>query len=69
MALELNPSLDPQALATEYSEKRRMQVRGFLTEQSAQRVYDDLHELPWGLVYNEGSKVVQRGTADSPNIQ
>jgi SM-20-related protein len=61
LAIELNPSLDPQALAAEYGEKQRMQIRGFLTEQSAHRVYDDLHELPWGLAYNEGSKVVQLG--------
>ena len=59
MAIELNPSLDPNALAAEYREKRRMQIRGFLTEPSARTVHDDLHELPWGLVYNEGPQVVQ----------
>jgi SM-20-related protein len=61
LAIELNPSLDPQALAAEYGRKRRMQIRGFLTEESAREVYDDLHELPWGLAYNEGSNVVQLG--------
>jgi SM-20-related protein len=59
VTFQLNPSLDAEALAAEYAPKRRMQIREFLTEASARKLYDDLHELPWGLVYNEGEKVVQ----------
>ncbi len=59
MAIELNPSLDPDALAAEYRGRRRMQIRDFLSEQSARAVYDELHQLPWGLVYNDGANVVQ----------
>ena len=59
MPIELNPSLNPEELSAKYGEKRRIQIRNFLTEQAARAVYDDLHELPWGLVFNEGAKVVQ----------
>ena len=59
MVIELNGSLDANALAAEYARKQRLQIRGFLAEASAKAVYDELHELPWGLVYNEAQKVVQ----------
>ncbi|MFL6722200.1 MAG: 2OG-Fe(II) oxygenase [Sphingomonas sp.] len=60
MAIELNPSLDPHALAAEYrNNKRRMQIRGFLAGDGAQSVYRDLHELPWAMAYNDGDSVVQ----------
>lgn len=59
MRVELNPSLDPEALAAEYGKKKRMQIRGFLAEQSAKAVYEELQQLPWGLAYNERSNVVQ----------
>jgi len=59
LAIELNPSLDPDALAADYRANRRMQIRDFLTDPSARAVYEELHQLPWGLVYNEGEKVVQ----------
>lgn len=59
MAIELNPSLNPDQLAAEYKGRRRMQIRGFLTEQSARAVHDELQQLPWGLAYNDGANVVQ----------
>jgi SM-20-related protein len=57
--MELNRSLDIDALAAAYAPTRRGQVRDFLSQPSAEAVYSALHELPWGLVYNEGSTVVQ----------
>lgn len=59
MAIELNPSLDLAKLAAEYDQTRRMQIRDFLTDESARAVFDDLHELPWGLAYNDGPTVHQ----------
>lgn len=57
--LEINPALEPRALAAEYKKKKRLQLRNFLTDQSAQALHEYLHELPWGLAYNEGTNVVQ----------
>lgn len=59
MTIQLNPSLDAAALARDYSVKKRLQVREFLEPQSARSVLDALHELPWGLAYNEGETVHQ----------
>ena len=44
-----------------------MQIRDFLSEQSARAVYDELHQLPWGLVYNDGANVVQWRRTVSPS--
>ncbi|HET9145100.1 MAG TPA: 2OG-Fe(II) oxygenase family protein [Sphingomicrobium sp.] len=59
MAIELNPSLDLTKLASDYGQTRRMQIRNFLTDRSAHAVLEDLHELPWGLAYNDGPTVHQ----------
>lgn len=59
LAIELNPSLDVEALAVKYRTNRRMQIRDFLTDASARAIHDDLHELPWGLAYNDGATVHQ----------
>jgi SM-20-related protein len=57
--LEINPALDSRALAADYEKKNRLQLRNFLTPDSAQALHTYLHELPWGLAYNEGANVVQ----------
>jgi hypothetical protein len=57
--LELNPALDVASLAKDYGRKKRLQIRNFLTEQSAQTAYSDLQDLPWGLAYNDGPHVEQ----------
>ena len=59
MPIRLNPSLDAAGLASAYEPKLRMQIRDFLTEQSAQAAYEGLHKLPWGLVYNDGERPIQ----------
>jgi SM-20-related protein len=61
MSLALNPDLDVTALADAYRAKERIQIRDFLTEDSAQALQRELESLPWGLVYNEGTGVVQVG--------
>jgi SM-20-related protein len=46
-------------LATDYAEKRRIQIRGLLADVSAHKVHADLHELPWAMAYNDGARVIQ----------
>ena len=57
--LELNPALDPRALAAQYIEKKRLQIRAFLAPESAEAAHQYLEELPWGLAYNDGTHVEQ----------
>ena len=59
MVIELNPALDPAALAEEYKKDRRIQVRDFLTPDSATAVLRELEALPWAMAYNDGPQVVQ----------
>ena len=59
MTIQLNPSLDAAALARDYAVKKRLQLHDFLDPASARSVVDALHELPWGLAYNDGATVHQ----------
>ena len=59
MRLTLNPDLDPAALRQAYSLRNRIQIRDFLSAESARTTYEDLLALPWGLAYNIGPEVVQ----------
>jgi len=52
--------LDMAVLAKEYAKNRRGQVKGFLTPESAERIFQCLlNETPWGMVYNKGEDVIQ----------
>lgn len=46
-------------MARDYAVRKRLQVPGFLEPASATSVLNALHELPWGLAYNEGDTVHQ----------
>ena len=59
MELSLNSALDVTSLAKRYREKGRIQIRDFLSTESAQGVLEELQSLPWGLAYNDGGRVVQ----------
>jgi len=59
VTIQLNPSLDAAALARDYAVKKRLQLHDFLDPASARSVVDALHELPWGLAYNDGATVHQ----------
>jgi SM-20-related protein len=59
VSVKLNPALDPNALAAEYRNKRRLQIHDFLKPASAEKVHADLHELPWAMAFNDGDSVVQ----------
>jgi Rps23 Pro-64 3,4-dihydroxylase Tpa1-like proline 4-hydroxylase len=56
----LNPSLDVESLAAAYRPKRRLQVRDFFTEDSADRILHHLAtDTPWGVTFNQGDRVAQ----------
>lgn len=57
--LALNPSLDPDELALRYRQAGRIQIRDFLAEDGAGAMLTALEDLPWGLAYNEETRVVQ----------
>lgn len=60
MEIELSDILDIEALAKDYAKKKRLQVKGLLKPASAERIYECLmNETPWGLVYNNGEKVIE----------
>jgi SM-20-related protein len=59
VTIQLNPAVDAVSLARDYVVRKRLQVREFLEPASASTVYESLEELPWGLVYNDGSMVNQ----------
>ena len=60
VAIRLNPALDAEALARDYAQRRRMQVREILEEESAERVHSMLaQETPWWVAFNDGDTVYQ----------
>jgi SM-20-related protein len=69
VTIELNRALDAAALTDDYAVRKRLQVRQFLEPSSAQTVYEWLHELPWGLVYNDGPTVHQLSPDRVANMQ
>lgn len=53
---ELNPNLDPAALAAAYRPTQRLQVRDVLTDASARALHDVLtRRTPWGLAWKGAS--------------
>jgi Rps23 Pro-64 3,4-dihydroxylase Tpa1-like proline 4-hydroxylase len=47
-------------LASQYARKRRLQIRDFFVESDAELILRTLiGETPWGLVFNDGARVVQ----------
>lgn len=63
MKLELNPALDDSALAQEFAQRGRIQIRDLLTDPSARALVSELQRLPWGLVYNQGNQVIELDAA------
>ena len=60
--MKLNPALDLVSLSANYRERQRLQVHDFLVPEAADRIYRCLvEETPWGLIYNEGEKIVKLG--------
>jgi len=59
-AYAINPALDVEALALAYRQRGRVQIRDFLTPESAERIHEHLsRSTPWGVAYNQGPHVVQ----------
>lgn len=59
MRLSVNPDLDVAALSDAYRPNRRIQIRQFMTAESAEKCHADLEALPWGMAYRDGANVVQ----------
>jgi SM-20-related protein len=61
--MRLNPELDVAALAARYAERGRLQVRGFMAADDADRAEQMLLDTPWSVAFNEG-KTVHRLSPD-----
>ncbi|MBH5322389.1 2OG-Fe(II) oxygenase [Aurantiacibacter sediminis] len=58
---ELNPDLDRAALAKEFAEKQRLQVRDFLTEETARELREIMEKhTEWGIALQAGSTAKPR---------
>jgi SM-20-related protein len=59
MVIKMNPGLAPGKLRAEFATKKRLQMRDFLTEESARTIYADLQNLDWWLAYRDGGAVIE----------
>ena len=61
---DLNPALDAPALAREFQQHRRLQIRNLLTQESARNLHHVLaQQTPWGLAWraaDEGPENIRR---------
>jgi SM-20-related protein len=59
--IEISPALDRAALAVEFAERGRLQIRDVLTEASAEKLRAILIEqVPWGLACQAGAAAMPR---------
>jgi Rps23 Pro-64 3,4-dihydroxylase Tpa1-like proline 4-hydroxylase len=67
---ELNPHLDRARLARTFAGSGRVQIANVLTDASAQRVHHALEkETSWGLILNDGKKVLEFETVSAADYQ
>ena len=60
-ALALNPHLDRTQFSEAFARAGRVHIPTVLTDAFARRVHHALeHETPWGLILNDGKKVLER---------
>lgn len=65
----INSALDVNELARDYAVRRRLQIRDFLAEESAERIFHHLSaETPWGVAFNNGEKVIQLSAAQASQL-
>lgn len=64
MEITLNRSLDVRSLASAYAVAQRLQIREIFEQPAADRIFAELHGLPWHLAFNEGQKVHELAPAD-----
>jgi len=70
IAPELNPHLDRAQLAQAFARSGRIHIANVLTDASARRVHRALeHETPWGVIFNEGKKVLEFETVSAADYQ
>jgi SM-20-related protein len=69
-APELNPHLDRLQIAQTFAQAGRIHIANLLTDASARRVHYALEqETPWGLILNEGKKVLEFETVSAEDYQ
>jgi SM-20-related protein len=69
-APELNPHLDRAPLAETFARSGRIHIANVLTEASARRVHQVLEkETSWGLILNDGKKVLEFETVSAADYQ
>jgi SM-20-related protein len=69
-APELNPHLDRAQLARTFARSGRVHIANVLTDASARRVHQALEkETPWGLILNDGKKVLEFETVSAADYQ
>src|SRR3954468_24850991 len=68
--LKLNPHLDRAQLTQTFAHGGRVHIPSVLTDACARRVHDALErETPWGLILNEGRKVLEFETVSAEDYQ
>lgn len=69
-ALALNPHLHRTQFFETFARTGRVHIPTVLTDASARRVYHALeHETPWGLILNDGKKVLEYETVSAADYQ
>jgi SM-20-related protein len=69
-APELNPHLDRGGLAETFARSGRVHIANVLTDAAARRVHQALEkETSWGLILNDGKKVLEFETVSAPDYQ
>jgi SM-20-related protein len=67
---ELNPHLDRAQLAQAFAREGRVHIASVLTDTSAARAHEALQqETPWGLILNDGKKVLEFETVSAKDYQ
>ncbi|MHB1954046.1 MAG: 2OG-Fe(II) oxygenase, partial [Sulfobacillus sp.] len=67
---ELNPNLDRALMAQTFARTGRVQIADVLTDASAQRLRCALEqETPWGLILNDGKKVLEYDTVSAEDYK
>src|SRR6202035_2116890 len=69
-ALALNPHLDRTQFSEAFARAGRVHIPTVLTDAFARRVHHALeHETPWGLILNDGKKVLEYETVSAADYQ
>ena len=69
MSISINETLDPKNLAKDFSPSGRVQIKGFLPNNKAEKIYTALAtQTPWQFTYNDGEDIHHLTTNDIKNM-